>query len=77
MRDTIMAYGLDPNEILMKMDLKGRTKLTSQEICLALQRIDPSLNPNPALLTISEKVIISSFPIQRGSASSNIFLTVS
>ena len=37
MRDTIMAYGLDPNEILMKMDLKGRTKLTSQEICLALQ----------------------------------------
>ena len=49
MRDTIMAYGLDPNEILMKMDLKGRTKLTSQEICLALQRIDPSLNSRKAV----------------------------
>ena len=49
MRDTIMAYGLDPNEILMKMDLKGRTKLSVEELCNALQRIDPSLASRKAV----------------------------
>lgn len=49
MRDTIMSYGLDPNEILMKMDLRGKTKLTVEELCLALQRIDPSLNSKKAV----------------------------
>ncbi|OMJ84015.1 hypothetical protein SteCoe_14938 [Stentor coeruleus] len=49
MRDTIMSYGLDPNEILMKMDLKGKTKLTIDELCLALQRIDSSLNSKKAV----------------------------
>lgn len=49
MRDTVMAYGLDPNEILMKMDLKGRKKITVEELCLALQRVDPSLNSRKAV----------------------------
>ena len=49
MRDTVMAYGLDPNEILSKMDLKGKSKISVEELCGALQRIDPSLNSRKAV----------------------------
>ena len=49
MRDTIMSYGLDPNEILEKMDLRGKTKLTVEELCEALQRVDKSLSNKKAV----------------------------
>lgn len=49
MRDTVMSYGLDPNEILMKMDLRGRTKLTVEELCSALMKVDGSLTSKKAV----------------------------
>lgn len=49
MRDTVMSYGLDPNEILMKMDLRGRTKLTVEELCSALMKVDSSLTSKKAV----------------------------
>jgi Ca2+-binding EF-hand superfamily protein/nucleoid DNA-binding protein len=49
MRETIMSYGLDPNEILMKMDLRGKTRLSVEELCEALMKVDKSLNSKKAV----------------------------
>ena len=49
MRDTIISYNLDPNEILSKMDLRGKSKLTVEELCEALLKVDKSLTNSKAV----------------------------
>ena len=49
MRDTIISYNLDPNEILSKMDLRGKSKLTVEELCEALLKVDKSLTSKKAV----------------------------